>query len=63
MASISKASYYRVVWHTIFTINHCAALDIKLPSDSDEINSTTEGFQWKSSTGDGAMNGCIGALD
>jgi hypothetical protein len=26
-ASISKASFYRIVWHTIFTINHCAALD------------------------------------
>ena len=61
-ASISKASFYRFVWHTIFTINHCAALDIKLPSDSDEINSTAEGFPWKS-TGGGAMNGCVGALD
>jgi hypothetical protein len=56
MASISKASFYHLVWHTIFTINHCAVLDIKLPSDSDEINSTAKG-------GDSAMNGCVGSLD
>jgi hypothetical protein len=45
----------------IHTINHCAALEIKLTSDDENI-SIAEGLQQKF-TGDGAMNGCIGALD
>jgi hypothetical protein len=61
MASISKASFYRVIWDAIHAINHCAALETRLPSDN-EIISIVEGFGQKS-TGNGAMNGCVGALD
>ena len=61
-ASISKPSFYCVVWQTIFAINNCHDLNIKLPSDVDAIKCIAEGFQRKS-TGDGAMEGCIGALD
>jgi hypothetical protein len=35
-ACISKASFYCVIWQTLHAINHCAALETKLPSD-DEI--------------------------
>jgi hypothetical protein len=45
----------------IHAINHCAALEIKLPSD-DEMISIAEGLRQKS-TSDGAMNGCSGAPD
>lgn len=61
-ASISKPSFYRVIWHTISVINNCAALAVKLPSDSDEFKAVAEGFKAKS-TGQGAMNGCVGSLD
>jgi hypothetical protein len=61
-ASISKPSFYCVIWHTITTINNCAALAITLPRDSDELTTVAEGFKSKS-TGEGAMNGCVGSLD
>jgi hypothetical protein len=59
-ASISKPSFYRLVWHTIHCINRCEALDINLPKP-EELNYVREGFQRISK--DGVMNGCIGALD
>jgi hypothetical protein len=58
--SISKPSFYRLIWHTIHCINRCEALDINLPKP-EELNYTREGFQRISK--DGVMNGCIGALD
>jgi len=58
MASISKASFYHAAGHMHFTTNYCAALEIKLPPDYDEITSIAESF-WQKSTGDGAINGCI----
>jgi hypothetical protein len=60
MASLSKASFYRVIWHKNHAINHCATLEIKLSSD-DELISIEGGF-WKKSTGDDEMNGYVGAL-
>jgi hypothetical protein len=57
---ISKPSFYRLVWHTIHSINRCEALDIKLPLP-DELNYIREGFRRISK--DGVMNGCVGALD
>ncbi len=50
-----------VIWHTIHAVDHCVALEIRLPSD-EEIISIAKGF-WQKSTGDDAMNGCVGALD
>jgi len=61
-ASISKPSFYHVIWHTITTINNYASHAITLPRDSDELTAVAEGFKAKS-TGQGAMNGCIGSLD
>ncbi len=58
--SISKPSFYRLVWHTIHCINRCEALDINLPKPK-ELNNVREGFQRISK--DGVTNGCIGALD
>ncbi len=60
-ASISKPSFYCVIWHTITTINNCAPLAVTLPRDSDELTIVAEGFKSKS-TGHGAMNGCIRSL-
>ena len=61
-ASISKASFYRIIWHTITTINNCASLAIKLPRAIDELTAVADGFKSKS-TGEGAMTGCVGSLD
>jgi hypothetical protein len=47
------------IWHTITTINNCAFLAITLPTDSEELTAVAERFKSKS-TGEGAMNGCIG---
>jgi hypothetical protein len=59
-ASITKASFYRLVWHTINVINNCTSLDIKLPT-IEQLPAIREGF--KSISRDGIMDGCIGALD
>jgi hypothetical protein len=61
-ASISKPSFYYVIWHTITTINNCSSLAVTLPRDSDGLAIVAEGFKSKS-TGQGAMNGCIGSLN
>jgi hypothetical protein len=58
--SISKSSFYRLVWHTIDCINRISALEVKLPS-RDQLNSIQEGFKRIST--DGVMNGCVRALD
>jgi hypothetical protein len=61
-ASISKASFYRIIWHTITTINNCASLAIKLPMAIDELTAVADGVKSKS-TGEGAMTGCVRSLD
>jgi hypothetical protein len=58
--SISKPSFYRLVWHTIDCINKSPALDVQLPS-IDQLNSIRDGFKRIST--DGVMNGCVGSLD
>jgi hypothetical protein len=60
--SISKASFYRIFWHTITTISNCASLAIKLPMAIDELTAVADGFISKS-TGEGAMTGCVRSLD
>jgi hypothetical protein len=60
--SISKTSFYCVIWHTLTTINNWASLAATLPRDSDELTAIAERFKSKS-TGQGAMNGCIRSLD
>jgi hypothetical protein len=59
-AKVSRASFYRVIWHTINVINSCNKLEIKLPRQ-EELNKLREAFQMKSTPG--VMNGCIGTLD
>jgi hypothetical protein len=59
---VSKASFYRIIWHTITTINNCASLAIKLPMAIDELTAVADGFKSKS-TGEGAMTGCVRSLD
>ncbi len=54
-ASISKPSFYYVIWHTITTINNCSSLAVTLTI-------VAEGFKSKS-TGQGTMNGCIGSVN
>jgi hypothetical protein len=58
--SISKPSFYRLVWHTIDCINKMEALDVKLPSVG-QLNYIWGGFKRIST--DGVMNGCVGSLD
>jgi hypothetical protein len=58
--SISKPSFYHLVWHTIDCINKLEALDVQLPS-IDQLNSIRDGFKRIST--DGVMNGCVGSLD
>jgi hypothetical protein len=58
--SISKPSFYHLVWHTIDCINKMEALDVKLPS-IDQLNYIREGF--KRISADGVMNRCVGSLD
>jgi hypothetical protein len=60
-ASISKPSFYRILWHTIHVINACHVLDFQLPSTLEELNALKDGFASKSR--DEIMRGCIGALD
>jgi hypothetical protein len=52
-ASITKASFYRLVWHTINVINNCTSLDIKLPTIA-QLPAIREGF--KSISRDGIMD-------
>jgi hypothetical protein len=58
--SISKPSFYHLVWHTIDCINKMEALDVKLPS-IDQLNYIQEGF--KRIFTDGVMNKCVRSLD
>jgi hypothetical protein len=58
--SISKTSFYHLVWHIIGCINRIPALDVKLPN-KDQLNSIWEGLKRIST--DGVLNGCVGALD
>jgi hypothetical protein len=58
--SITKPSFYCLVWHTIDCINKSPALDEQLPS-IDQLNSICDGFKRIST--DGVMNGCVGSLD
>ena len=60
-AAISKASFYRLVWHTIHCINRCTALDVKLPTEQHELQELCEGLNQISR--DAVMDGCIGAVD
>jgi hypothetical protein len=61
VASISKPSFYRILWHTIEVINACHVLDFQLPSTLEELNALKDGFASKST--DKLMHGYIGALD
>jgi hypothetical protein len=61
VASISKPSFHRILWHTIDVINACCVLDFQLPSTLEELNALKDGFTSKSR--DEIMHGCIGALD
>jgi len=60
-ASISKPSFYCLVWHTIHCINRCEALDVNLPTLPHELLALCHGF--KKISRDGIMDGCVGALD
>jgi hypothetical protein len=60
-ASISKPSFYCLVWHTIHCINRCEALDVNLPTVPHELLALHHGF--KKISRDGVMEGCVGALD
>lgn len=55
---VYQSLLYCVVQHSIFTINHCMALEITLPSDCDEIISISQGF-WQKSTRDSALDGFL----
>jgi hypothetical protein len=59
-AKVSRASYYRVIWHTNNVINSCNELEIKLPRQ-EELNKLREALQMKPTWG--VMNGCVGILD
>ena len=59
-ACISKASFFRLVWHTINAINLCNALEVQLPR-MNELPSLRAGF--KNISYSGVMDGCVGALD
>jgi hypothetical protein len=48
VASISKPSFYRILWHTIDVINACRVLDFQLPSTLEELNALKDGFKSKS---------------
>jgi hypothetical protein len=61
VASISKPSFYRILWHAIDVLNACHVLDFQLPSTLEELDRLKDGFANKSR--DGIMRGCIGALD
>ena len=61
VTSISKPSFYLLVWHTIHCINRCEALDINLPTLPHELLALHHGF--KKISRDGVMDGCVGALD
>jgi hypothetical protein len=52
-AVISKPSFYHIVWHTIYCINRCKALAIKLPGhhDLDIVQQGFQGISW-----DGVLN-------
>lgn len=61
VASISKASFYRILWHAIDAVNNCKELMFSLPSTLESISALRKGFQLISR--DGVMQGCIGAID
>ncbi len=59
-ASISKASFFHLVWHTINAINLCDALEAQIPR-LDELTLLQACF--KSICYSRVMDGCIGALN
>jgi hypothetical protein len=57
---ISKASFFRLVWHTIDAINCCEFLDVTLSTlhDLSSLRATFRNISYC-----GVMDGCVGALD
>jgi hypothetical protein len=61
-ASISKPSFYHLVWHTIHCINMCEALDVNLPTLPHELLALHH--ELKKISRYGVMDGCVvGASD
>jgi hypothetical protein len=61
VVSISKPSFYRILWHAIDVINACHVFHFQFPSTLEELITLKDGFANKSR--DALMHGCIGALD
>jgi len=56
IAGMSKASFCRALWKTVFAICHCTALDIVFPQTKEQANEAIQGFT--SISWEQAMNNC-----
>jgi hypothetical protein len=60
-AGISKSSFYRVCWHTIFAIYDCPELQLHFPQTLEECRDAASGFT--SISRDEAIVNCVRAID
>ena len=59
--NFSKPTFYRLLWLGLISLIKCPQLQIALPETEDELDELRGGFAAKST--EGAMSGCVGALD